>query len=318
MMKYIFCIIALLIQPVFSWYVYHKQDKKKAALKMPMLYYSVAYMVVQLYVFFKFCSKFPERYSIYSYLIQAAILLGFVIFEMILWGSNKYIEDVDNKEKQSIQDFKELIKDLEICRVNVQDTASKANIDKLYERMRYENPVSSPKAIEENLRIKGLIAELADITDNTLFEAKCNEIVKQLDIRKIKNTNEVTKVTSGNALSIPTDELSENAEFYPVDVDGTEMEVIAVKDSTGTIRTAFNTCQICYDSGKGYYKQEGDKLVCQNCGNSFTMDQVGEISRGCDPWPILDENKTVTDEEIEISYDFLKASADIFANWKKA
>ena len=96
------------------------------------------------------------------------------------------------------------------------------------------------------------------------------------------------------------------------------LEVIAVKDSTGTIRTAFNTCQICYDSGKGYYKQEGDKLVCQNCGNSFTMDQVGEISRGCDPWPILDENKTVTDEEIEISYDFLKASADIFANWKKA
>lgn len=106
MMKHIFCIIALLIQPVFSWYVYHKQDKKKAALKMPMLYYSVAYMVVQLYVFFKFCSKFPERYSIYSYLIQAAILLGFVIFEIILWGSNKYIEDVDNKEKQSIQDFK--------------------------------------------------------------------------------------------------------------------------------------------------------------------------------------------------------------------
>lgn len=27
-------------------------------------------------------------------------------------------------------------------------------------------------------------------------------------------TNEVTKITSGNALSIPTDELSENAEFY--------------------------------------------------------------------------------------------------------
>ena len=49
MMKYIFCIIALLIQPVFSWYVYHKQDKKKAALKMPMLYYSVAYMVAVSY-----------------------------------------------------------------------------------------------------------------------------------------------------------------------------------------------------------------------------------------------------------------------------
>lgn len=130
-------------------------------------------------------------------------------------------------------------------------------------------------------------------------------------------TNEVTKVTSGNALSIPTDELSENAEFYPVDVDGTEMEVIAVKDSTGTIRTAFNTCQICYDSGKGYYKQEGDKLVCQNCGNSFTMDVVGETAGGCNPVPILEENRTVTALEIQISYEFLKESSDIFANWRR-
>ena len=131
-------------------------------------------------------------------------------------------------------------------------------------------------------------------------------------------TNEVTKVTSGNALSIPTDELSENAEFYPVDVDGTEMEVIAVKDSTGTVRTAFNTCQICYDSGKGYYKQEGDKLVCQNCGNSFTMDQVGETAGGCNPWPILESDWILADGKIQISYDFLKDSADIFANWKGA
>lgn len=60
MMKYIFCIIALLIQPVFSWYVYHKQDKKKAALKMPMLYYSVAYMVVQLYVFLNSVQNFQK------------------------------------------------------------------------------------------------------------------------------------------------------------------------------------------------------------------------------------------------------------------
>ena len=60
MMKYIFCIIALLIQPVFSWYVYHKQDKKKAALKMPMLYYSVAYMVVQYMYFLNSVQSFQK------------------------------------------------------------------------------------------------------------------------------------------------------------------------------------------------------------------------------------------------------------------
>lgn len=128
---------------------------------------------------------------------------------------------------------------------------------------------------------------------------------------------ETEKIEKGDSLTIKVEDLSEDASFYPVEVDGTEMEIIAVKDAEGTIRTAFNTCQICYDSGNGYYKQEDDKLVCQNCGNSFTMDQIGNTSGGCNPWPILDDDKAVTDDEIQISYDFLKESSEIFANWKR-
>ena len=139
---------------------------------------------------------------------------------------------------------------------------------------------------------------------------------EKADTKGASGTNTTQKVASGESLTIPVKEISEKASFYPVEVDGTQMEVIAVKDSDGNIRTAFNTCQICYDSGKGYYKQEDDKLVCQNCGNSFTMDQVGESAGGCNPWPILEEDKTETDSEIKISYDFLKESSDIFSNWK--
>lgn len=95
------------------------------------------------------------------------------------------------------------------------------------------------------------------------------------------------------------------------------MEVIAGKDSQGKIRTAFNTCQVCYDSGNGYYRQLGEELVCQNCGNFFTMDVVGETGGGCNPVPILEENRTVTDSEIQISYEFLKESSDVFVNWKR-
>ena len=142
-----------------------------------------------------------------------------------------------------------------------------------------------------------------------------NKDVKPADNKEDKK--ETTKIEKGDSLIIKTEDLSEDAAFYPIEVDGTEMEVIAVKDAEGTIRTAFNTCQICYDSGNGYYKQEGDKLVCQNCGNSFTMDQVGETAGGCNPYPILDDDKTVTEDEIQISYDFLKESSDIFANWKR-
>ena len=124
------------------------------------------------------------------------------------------------------------------------------------------------------------------------------------------------KLTEGDNLVIPISEVSEKATFYPAEVDGIKLEVLAAKASDGTIRTAFNTCQVCYSSGRGYYKQEGDELVCQNCGNRFGMDQVEVASNGCNPVPIFDENKTVDDASITISYDFLKQATVIFTNWK--
>ena len=124
-------------------------------------------------------------------------------------------------------------------------------------------------------------------------------------------------MAENSALMIPLSEVTTDVSFYPVAVDGTMLEVMAVKDSSGTIRTAFNTCQVCYDSGYGYYEQEGDHLVCQNCGNQFTFDEIGvEGAGGCNPWPILASNRVVTDDAIEISYAFLEDSKQIFANWK--
>ncbi len=118
------------------------------------------------------------------------------------------------------------------------------------------------------------------------------------------------------ALVIPVAKVTNRASFFPVNVKGTTMEVIAVRDGGGNIRTAFNACQVCYDSGKGYYKQSGDVLVCQNCGNRFSRDQVGLESGGCNPWPILAEDRTVSGDAIVISRDFLEKSQKIFANWK--
>ena len=120
----------------------------------------------------------------------------------------------------------------------------------------------------------------------------------------------VISIKKGGYLAIPIADLSQTASFYKADIDGTEIELVALKDSKGNLRTAFNACQVCYSSGKGYYVQDGNYLVCQNCGNSFTIDQVGIASGGCNPWPILDSDRTVTDDEIQISYDVLKATAD--------
>jgi len=107
------------------------------------------------------------------------------------------------------------------------------------------------------------------------------------------------------------------SKFYQYKIDNTNMEIVALKASDGTIRTAFNTCQVCYSSGKGYYKVVGDTLVCQNCGNVFKFDQVEKEKGGCNPVPILAENKTDDGNNITISKDYLQQSKQKFANWKK-
>lgn len=117
-------------------------------------------------------------------------------------------------------------------------------------------------------------------------------------------------------LVIPINEVTETAKYYPYSVDGTEMEIVALKASDGTIRTALNTCQVCYDSGRGYYVQEGDVLVCQNCGNRFSADQIEIVKGGCNPVPIMQENKIDDGTNITISKDFLAQNVDLFSNWK--
>lgn len=116
---------------------------------------------------------------------------------------------------------------------------------------------------------------------------------------------------------IQVKDVTETATFYPVTVDGVKMEALAVKAPDGTIRTALNTCQVCYDSGRGYYKQEGDVLVCQNCGNRFRTSDVEKVKGGCNPVPVLTEDKVVTDDTITIPAEFLQKAKVLFSNWKK-
>jgi len=125
-----------------------------------------------------------------------------------------------------------------------------------------------------------------------------------------------TKAASGD-LKIPKSNISETVSFYPYKAGRVNMEVLAVRAGDGTIRTAFNTCQVCFDSGRGYYRQQGDELVCQNCGNRFKLDQVEKIRGGCNPVPITKGNKTEDDEYIIISQDFLEESKVLFGNWRK-
>lgn len=124
------------------------------------------------------------------------------------------------------------------------------------------------------------------------------------------------EVAKDTDIVIPVNSVTDVAAFYPAEINGTKLEVIAVKASDGSIRTAFNTCQVCFSSGRGYYKQEGSNLICQNCGNRFRMDEVEVTRGGCNPVPITSEYKEVSEDTITISKDFLEQATVIFQNWK--
>jgi len=155
-------------------------------------------------------------------------------------------------------------------------------------------------------------------------DTQVNETQKQpISDNKATNTNDISKskpspTNVNEAIKILKAEISSKAKFYPYNLDGTNMEIIAVKATDGTIRTALNTCQVCYDSGRGYYEQSGDYLICQNCGNRFHIDQIEKIKGGCNPVPVLEADKTDTGNYIAISKDFLITQKQYFINWKKS
>ena len=58
-----------------------------------------------------------------------------------------------------------------------------------------------------------------------------------------------------------------------------------LKSSDGIIRAAFDACDVCWPAGKGYY-QDGDHMVCRNCGRRFASVLVNVVEGGCNPAPL--------------------------------
>ncbi len=135
--------------------------------------------------------------------------------------------------------------------------------------------------------------------------------------RNSQSSIDQPSIPIGGDLTIIKDDVTSVAKFYPYNSDNTYMEVIAIRANDGSVRTALNTCQVCYSSGRGYYEQDGDVLVCNNCGNRFTIDQIEVVKGGCNPVPILEDNKTEDEQQIIIKGESLGQYAFMFSNWKK-
>ena len=122
----------------------------------------------------------------------------------------------------------------------------------------------------------------------------------------------VTPTVENGEIAIDADTLTSDPIYVNYDSNGTNIQLIAVKASDGTPRLSLNTCQVCNPSPRAYFKEQDGKLVCQNCGNTFTMDSVGETSGGCNPTYIDYKN---ADGKLTVSTADLDTYVDRFTSW---
>lgn len=114
---------------------------------------------------------------------------------------------------------------------------------------------------------------------------------------------------SGEEVSVPLSELSAKARFYEYKAaTGKTVRFFAMKSSDGVYRAALDACDVCFAAKKGY-RQEGDDMVCNNCGNHFHSAQVNEVKGGCNPVGLA---RKVSGERLSLSAKELEAGAGYF------
>ena len=77
-----------------------------------------------------------------------------------------------------------------------------------------------------------------------------------------------------------------NARFYRYQTAaGREIRFFVMKSSDGVVRTAFDTCDVCFRERRGY-RQSGDSMICNNCGRAFPSRDINVLQGGCNPAPV--------------------------------
>lgn len=85
-------------------------------------------------------------------------------------------------------------------------------------------------------------------------------------------------------IKVPASDVGTGARFYTYDSGGTTVRFFMVKGDDGDIHVATDACDVCYSNHKGYH-QSGDKMQCNNCGQTFAINNIGTKNTAGGCWP---------------------------------
>jgi len=95
---------------------------------------------------------------------------------------------------------------------------------------------------------------------------------------------EPNKAAAASELRVPlADVAGGRAKFFDYKLaNNQQVRFFVVESSAGDYRAALDACEVCAHAKQGY-RQEGDDMVCKNCGKKFATALIGKISGGCHP-----------------------------------
>ena len=188
-MKYIFCIIAVVLTLATWIYVFSIKDKNKAMLKVLYVASSVIYLVAQFFVFIKIGRRSWGFLDKYSYLVQVICLFAYILVILISTLVDKYIMSIQRKEERSISTFVQIRQGIEESIVLAKHDEVKNRLMKLSDSVRYMNPVCHG-AEKEEAEILQLIQNLKQYSFNEEALCQiCDDIEQLLKMREIHNRN---------------------------------------------------------------------------------------------------------------------------------
>ena len=100
------------------------------------------------------------------------------------------------------------------------------------------------------------------------------------------NASTTAAKISGDAVTLPLAMFDDGkAHYFEYKQGDLTSRYFVLKSSDGLVRAAFDACDVCWPAGKGY-AQDGDFMVCRNCGQRFASIRVNEVKGGCNPAPL--------------------------------
>ena len=176
---YIFIILTFIMQLGIAWYSL-KDDITKTFYQMPLLSISYVLLIVMLIVAI-LCMVIPS-FPVWLGIILCLLVLAFGAVSMVqAQAAASVIGDIDTKIKNKTFFIKSLTVDIDSLLTRVTSSEISDEIKKIYEVVRYSDPMSNDalSGIETSITVK--VSELSECVANADVEG-VKELVKEIVI----------------------------------------------------------------------------------------------------------------------------------------